>query len=262
MFKTLTAVNNLLRTFLSLGIAAILGFGGWIGYRTYSAHDLTLQAKDRELEAKQAQIQALSQDVQAKQKEIERLDTVVRLLKVDHRVAQIRVVDQRMGEDQEHVVTTFKFVEVDQEGHPLDEAQTFTVQGDVVYIDAWVVKFMDEHVEQADELRSTSVCLFRRIFGEFQEPKDGFVIDAVGSRPNAYGPGSDMSDFEREIWSKFWDIANDPLKAKEVGVRAAQGEAPSIKLKKGKLYRLELRASGGLTIVPDDLPPAVRDDAL
>ena len=59
-----------------------------------------------------------------------------------------------------------------------------------------------------------------------------------------------MSDFEQQIWKDFWDIANDEERAREKGIRAAHGEEPYTQLREGKSYRLELRASGGLTIKP------------
>ena len=45
-------------------------------------------------------------------------------------------------------------------------------------------------------------------------------------------------------------------KARELGIRAAHGQAVSIKTQKGKSYRILLRASDGLSIVPDgEVPP-------
>jgi hypothetical protein len=77
------------------------------------------------------------------------------------------------------------------------------------------------------------------------------VVDAPGERPEAYGGSREMSELEKQIWNEFWQIANDPKKASELGIRAAHGEAPSMKLKKGEVYSLTLRASGGLTIQPE-----------
>ncbi len=262
MFKTINAVSNLIRTVLAVVITCAVGTFGWVGYRSYNSHQLALEEKDREIKESHAKIENLNRDLATKQQEIERLNTVVKLLKVDHRVAQIAVLEQGPSEDQKTVLTKFRFAEVDEGGHPIGEPQVFTVTGDVVYVDAWIVKFMDELVEEADPLRSTSICLFRRVFGEHQEPKDGYPLDTVGSRPAAYSHGSEISELERDIWSKFWDYANDPAKASKAGVRAAHGEAPSIKLMKGKLYKVELRASGGLSIVTEEIPPAVRGDAL
>jgi hypothetical protein len=59
---------------------------------------------------------------------------------------------------------------------------------------------------------------------------------------------------EEEIWTNFWDYANDPQKKKDAGLRAVHGEAPSIRLMPNKRYRLLLRSSGGLSIVSEDAP--------
>jgi hypothetical protein len=66
-----------------------------------------------------------------------------------------------------------------------------------------------------------------------------------------------MSDFEKKIWDEFWTIANDEAKANEMGIRAAHGEAPSMKLQKGKSYKVLLRASDGLSITPDSGQPPI-----
>jgi hypothetical protein len=63
-----------------------------------------------------------------------------------------------------------------------------------------------------------------------------------------------MSPIEHDIWSNFWQYANNPAKSKQAGLRAAHGEAPSIRLEMGKRYRVELRASAGLSIVAEDVP--------
>ena len=113
-----------------------------------------------------------------------------------------------------------------------------------------MVKFADEFVEQANLDRSTSICLFRRLFGEHQEPYQGYTLDQVESRPNVYGRDGMVSDFEQQIWSEFWEFANDPTRAAEKGIRAAHGEAVATRLRPGQTYRVLLRASDGLTIQP------------
>ena len=77
-----------------------------------------------------------------------------------------------------------------------------------------------------------------------------FSLDEIGMRPQAYSRGGELSEFEKEIWSKFWDFANDKNKAEEMGIRAANGEAVSIKIRPDMSYMLQLRASGGLSIEP------------
>jgi len=114
-----------------------------------------------------------------------------------------------------------------------------------------VVKFDDKYIEQADIHRSTSLVLFRRIFGNQQKPDDGFALDAEGSNPRAYSSGGKTSDLERKVFGDFWKVANDKQKQMELGIRAAHGEAPNIKVEKGKSYRIMLRASGGVSLNPD-----------
>jgi len=283
VLKTINAVNNLAGTIVSLAVLAIIGAGGWYAYQTYFADKLRAQKELEQREAKIAglsrdlaarrqevdrlgdalaetheQIDRLELDLEAKQRQIERLDLALRLLKVDHRVAQIDVLGQQGSAEGGDLVTHFSFVEIDDQGKPLDEPRVFQVAGDFIFVDAWVAKFTDEFVEMGDPLRSTSICLFRRLFGERQRPSEGFALDSDGSRPAAYRKSGNASELEREIWGKFWEYANDPVQAEKLGVRAAHGEAPYIKLLPGKRYKVTLRASGGLSLVPEDLPADVK----
>jgi len=247
---------------MSLVMLAILGAGGWYVARSYLAGKWERESLQRDLTASQEQVAALNKDLEAKRQEIQRLETALRLMKVDHRVAQIDVLSQRGSEDTKDLATAFSFVELDNAGKPIEKPRNFTIQGDMLYVDALVVKFSDESVEVADPLRSTSFCLFRRVFGESQQPRDGFVLDPVGAQPAAYRAGREPSDFEREIWSKFWDYANNPEEAQKKGIRAAHGEAPFQKLVPGKRYKVLLRSSGGLSFSPEELPVKPSDKTL
>ena len=114
-----------------------------------------------------------------------------------------------------------------------------------------MVKFDDAYVEQGDALRGTSVCLFRRLFGEEQNPSEGELLDPAGLQPLAYTDDEGPHPVHQKIWDRFWDFANDPTLGEGLGVRAAQGEAPFIEAREGQSYLVELRASGGLTIQPE-----------
>lgn len=209
---------------------------------------------ETEIKQQEVEIAVLHDDLAKKRQEIQRLNVAMKLLKVDHRVAEIVVLDRSGSAREDDLKTTFHFVEIDRNGQPLEKPRVFTVEGDVIYLDAWVIKFTDELVESGDPLRSTSICLFKRIFGESQPPSEGFALDPVGSRPTAYRNGAKMSSLEEQLWTRFWDYANDPKMASESGVRAAHGEAPSVKLMPGKRYRVLLRASGGLSITVENAP--------
>ena len=91
---------------------------------------------------------------------------------------------------------------------------------------------------------------FQRIFGEYQQPQEGYQLDEIGSSPTSYARGGQVSEFEQKIWDDFWEIANDRKKAAELGIRAAHAVAPSIRVKKGLTYELELRSTGEFSLVP------------
>ena len=112
----------------------------------------------------------------------------------------------------------------------------------MAYVEYRVVKFSDENVEAGGPAAGDLDLLVPPLFGEHQNPADGYVLDAVGSRPAGYHDGHEMSAFEKEIWDQFWELANNPAKAQEKGIRTAHGEAPNQKLVPGK--RLQGPAAG------------------
>ncbi len=238
----------LLRTLVLLGI---LGLGAWW---TIFLRGRLLE-HEHELATKTAEIEQLATTVAEREERIQELDleigalqAALELLKVDHRLARVEVLEQTPARGDDPGSTRVRFTELDPEGESLGDPREFSVEGDVLYVEGLVIKFDDSYVEQGDHLRGTSVCLFRRAFGETQKPSEGTKLDTDGLRPLPYA-GDDLPDpFYLELWQRFWDYANDPKMAAEKGVRAAHGEAPFIKLRPGKSYRLELRASDGLTI--------------
>ncbi len=260
-------VNSFLRTLMALVLVGVAGTAGWFGYSTYTAGDQAklratkleqelVDAKGR-LQRAEGQVARLAAEIQQKDEQIARLEanvkkleTALHYLKIDHRVARFTVLDQ-YTDAAGQVTTVLEFVELDDAGRPLDTPKKFEIQGDLVYIDGWVVKFEDQYVEEADLERGTSLLLFKRIFGSGQRPDDGHVLDEVGAAPRVYSRGRKLSEFETKIWDDFWSLANDPAKARQLGIRAAHGGAPFMKVEKGKSYRILLRASGDPTIVPE-----------
>ena len=272
MFKNL---NILLRTVVLGGILAILGW--WtLTLRTkfldsdaellrskqqISSMEIELQdgqrevrRVNRELGQSQEQIETLSLDVaegkriiKQREEEIDTLELALNLLKVDHRLAKLEVLSQGEGNDGE-VRTVLTFTELGPDGAALGEPQEITITGTTVYVETLVVKFLDSYVERGDALRGTSICLFKRIFGDDQRPNDGQAIDNAGEQPLVYGGDNLPAPLHEEIWDRFWDYANDTELANQLGVRAVHGEAPFIEARVGQTYVLELRSSGGLTI--------------
>jgi len=194
------------------------------------------------------------------------LKTVVEQLTRDIRVAQVTVVSQTA----DPLTTTLKFVEVDANEQPLSPPQTFSSAGDEAYFDALVIKFEDSFTplrdlplkreEVAEPLKHKAIIFFRRVFSDRQKPEDGFAIDTPGQAPGAYQRAGPPSGFAQQLWAQFWELANNPALAKEHGIRAAHGQAVSMKLRKGKYYVIEQRVSGDMTIRPVEVPAVLKNN--
>jgi hypothetical protein len=216
-----------------LGVLA--GAGAFFGLKgAFSGDTAMLESRIGELES-----------------ELETRDLQLGFLRERKRVARVEVLEQledpaaRGGK-----VTRLRFVELDPAGQPYGAGSEFGIAGDIAYFEALIIKFDDDFVVRNDLLKGSSLLLFRRIFGEYQAPADGFELDTVGQLPASYSPEHVDTAFHRDLWARFWEYALDPSVARQSGVRAMHGEAPFIKLLPGRSYELELRTSGGLTIRP------------
>ncbi|MEO2007345.1 MAG: hypothetical protein ABGX22_01530 [Pirellulaceae bacterium] len=265
IIESISTINSVFRTVLGFAIIGGVSAISWLGYSAYdnsinqakrAADDLasarsSLDATRKDLRHARTQIDELGVQIKEQAVEIDRLATSLRLIKVDHRVARLNVLDQIVDEDTGVITSKIQFLEIDDQGQVIGEPQEFELQGQIVYIDGWIVKFDDKYVEEADIERGSSLVLFRRLFGEYQQPNEGFLLDEAGETPMAYVQAGKSSELEKKIWRDFWSIANDSQKARRLGIRAAHGDAPSIKMRKGMSYKIELRASDGLSITPE-----------
>lgn len=265
VIESISTINSVLRTVLGFALVGGISTLSFLGYSAYTNSKTEATRTAKELEAAQESLLASQKDlgraltkidelgVQVAQQmvEIERLTTSLRLMKVDHRVARLNVLDQVEDEETGVVTSTIQFVEVNDEDEVLGEVREFELQGQIIYVDGWIVKFDDKYIEEADIDRGSSLVLFRRVFGEYQQPSEGFLLDKAGQTPAAYAQSGTLSEIEKKIWEDFWSIANDSKKARDLGIRAAHGDAPSIQMRKGMSYKIELRASDGLSIKPD-----------
>src|SRR4029078_12962243 len=95
---------------------------------------------------------------------------------------------------------TIQFIEWDHEGRALP-ARNFVVRDDVIFFDALVIKFDPQRVATGDGLRGRSIALFRRVYGEHENPSDGQSIDATGLVPGVFRDDREANPFQPKLWA-------------------------------------------------------------
>jgi len=179
----------------------------------------------------------------------QRLETYLKLLKHLERRARVEVL--RQATDQKGaLLTTIRFTEIDNAGKPVSAAREYTLPGQEVYFDTLVIKFEDHFVEAGDPFKGHALMLFRRVFSSVMKPEEGFVIDIEGQAPEAYSEQKAPTQFERDLWKRFWDLANNEELARKQGVRAIHGDAPYVRLEPDRMYEVSLRSTGEVVITP------------
>jgi len=241
LFRTPIRFGGQLAIFLLLLVLVAFG-GGYLHYRWEST------SAQRALE--EANVILLQ-----RQKVLESM--IVRLSR-SQRLAQIVVTNQTI-ENGVVLETEFLMVELDEDDQPIAK-QRFMIEGSIVYIDGLTIKFDPDSIAVADKLRGANLVLLRRVYSSSVSPNNGTLIDLPGAIPAVYRVDSDeASQFECQLWDRFWELATDPTLAKEFGVRVAQGEAVYKPLQLGVLYELTHDANGGMNLETHALPSTVAE---
>ena len=257
-------LNSVVRTGLAVTLLGAVGYGGYFGYNNYVKPGMEAQAAKEDLSKLQvkfdAQNEALTKlkgdfDQQAvvlteTTKEKEKLQTSLKLMKVDRRMANVKVLETGKRDDGQPYMLV-KFSEIDPAGNVVGVERDFELNGNKLFVDCWIVSFEDEYVESGDPLRAASLCVFKNIFGNIDGPMGAKSLDQSNTnRPPGIYNDEAANEFEQKIWSDFWGVSNDPEKQKELGIRASYGDAPNIVVEEGKTYQIMVRASGGASIKP------------
>lgn len=123
--------------------------------------------------------------------------------------------------------------------------------------EALVMTFDDE---EKTDLRGKSLVLFRRVYGEFTAPEDGYSFaDPEDPVPAAYRSGGPKNAAERQLWSQLWNVATDPVLARRHDVAVVQTKAVAMNLIPGKRYRVEADSTGRIDIFgPMAIPESER----
>jgi hypothetical protein len=204
-----------------------------------------------------ADFEAQGQQLVAANLAKQKLETALKLIKVDRRLANVTVLEKGT-DDRGQGYLEVRFTEIDGQGNPVGISRDFTLAGEKLYVDCWIVSFEDKYVEEADPLRSASLCVFKSIYGEIDGPVGAKSLDQdsvqYGKPPGIYNDDL-KNDFEAGIWRDFWSVCNDATKQKELGIRASYGQANYVLAEEGRTYQVQLRASGGASLKPLDEQP-------
>jgi hypothetical protein len=211
----------------------------------YLAYELVVKPQ----RALQDQISEQKETILKLEQDKQRLEAYLKILKRIDRRARIEVLRQEKDQ-QGNLQTTIRFTEIDDAGKPMNVSREMTLPGQEVYFDTLVIKFDDHFIEQDDPFKGRALMLFRRIFSSTMRAEDGIVIDVEGQAPEVYAERQASSGFEKELWKRFWELANDEKLAKEHNVRAIHGDAPYMRLEPDRVYEICLRSTGEVIITP------------
>ena len=126
-----------------------------------------------------------------------------------------------------------------------------------------MVRFQDDYVKYGDSLRGKSAYVFWKVFslGDSNNA-EVYELNKLGEVPSGYEIGAAKNNFEQKLWRDFWDYALEEQKAKGMGIKNAQVEAPGTKFVPGKLYTIKIEHSGGLRIDVAPLPEILKGEKI
>jgi len=172
-----------------------------------------------------------------------------RLSNAIHNLTQEKQIGYAVLESQTHnpsghPVNTLRFVQTAPENPKrIVSEQLFTIESDVVYFDALVVKFNNEFVKDGKE---RALYLWRRIYGENTPPSKGQSIEMPGDSPVRYESITRSLRFNHKeiFWNAVWGLANDPGKLDDYGLSAVFGNAIYIQPLPDKVYLFKISPTG------------------
>lgn len=255
VISSVKIINSAVRTCLMVAVAGGVGYGGWFGYNTYVKPSRDAKQAMADLSALKADFEVQSQELVATKLAKQKLQTALKLIKVDRRMANVEVMEKAKDENGQPYLEV-RFTEVDGNGNPVGSSRDFTLAGEKFYIDCWIVSFEDKYVEEADPLRAASLCVFKSIYGEIDGPIGAKSLDqdssSSGMPPGIYNDDL-KNEFEQRIWGDFWRVCNDTEMQKELGIRASYGQANYVLAEEGRVYQVQLRSSGGASLKPIEI---------
>ncbi len=189
------------------------------------------------------------------------LKEVIARLEADSRIAEVLVTGVRPDEATGKELTTIKFLEYDTKGNPL-APRYFTLPGNIIQFQSLVIRFDDLYVAKNDPLKGKSVYLFWKVFMLDGANTREFEITKVNQVPQGYKVDQADHPLEKRFWEKFWEYALHAAKAKKMGIKNAQIEAPGTMFVPGTLYTIKIEHDGGMRIDTQSLPAILRGERI
>ncbi len=189
------------------------------------------------------------------------LRQVIERLEATSRAAEVMVTKVEYDETTKQNLTTIKFLEYDAQGKPLT-AKYFTFTGNIIQFQSLVIRFGDDYVRRGDQLRGKSAYIFWKAFMLDGQDTEEFIITPFNTVPAGYKIARVKDSFEKKLWEEFWHYALDNRKAKKMGIKTAQIEAPGTAFVPGALYTIKIEHNGGLRIEAAPLPNIVRGETV
>lgn len=179
------------------------------------------------------------------------LNEAIANLTDEDQIGYAKVISQR--EEDGRFLTTIRFVETARDDKTRVILQKeYTIEGDVIHFDGLIVKFDNQMVKDG---KSRALYLWRRVYGEKMPPGEGYAIEEPGAEPRRYSGLLQALPIQHQqvFWSSIWDLANDPEKLHEHGIKAIYGSVIYQKLKEGLIYVFKISPTGQLypEVVPD-----------
>lgn len=177
--------------------------------------------------------------------ENKQLRVAVENLTTEEAVAYLKVISQEKIEGQ--LLTIVKFIEVfPDKKSPIRIERQYKIKGDIVYVDALIVKFEPKIVQVGKE---KALFLWRRLYDEGTSPAQAFPLNVVSEEPQVYKEVFQRLNFtERQtFWKGIWQLADSPNALKDLGIQAIYGSAVYQKVTLGKIYEYRINRQGQIT---------------
>ena len=189
------------------------------------------------------------------------LKKVIGRLEADSRIAEVLVTGVNLDEETGKLHTTIKFLEYDIDAKPL-EPRYFTFAGNIIQFQSLVIRFDDIHIRNADKLKGKSAYLFWKVFMLDGSDTTEHEITQMSRIPQGYKVKGSNDSFEEKLWKQFWEYALNPDRAKSMGIKNAQLEAPGTMFIPGVIYTIKIEHDGGIRIDSAPIPNILRGERI